>query len=79
VATAVGGTVEAVEEGVTGFVVPPRDPVLMAERILRLLDDPALHSRMAAASRDRFERLFRVERMARDHESLYRDVLGAAA
>lgn len=79
VATAAGGTVEAVEEGVTGFVVPPRDPVLMAERILRLLDDPSLHSRMAAASRERFERLFRVERMSRDHEALYGEVLGAAA
>ena len=42
VATAVGGLVEQVEEGVTGFLVPPRDPRLLAERIVQLLGNEPL-------------------------------------
>jgi L-malate glycosyltransferase len=79
VATNAGGTPEVVDEGVTGFLVPPRDPALMAERIHRLLSDPGLRSKMAAASRERFERLFAAERMVREHEALYDEVLGGAA
>ena len=43
VATTVGGLVEQVEEGRTGFLVPPRDEVALAERIVYLLrnGDPA--------------------------------------
>ena len=77
VATSVGGTPETMEEGVTGFLVPPRDPVLMAERIDRVLLDGALRARMSAASQERFARLFSLGRMAREHESLYDAILGA--
>jgi len=40
VATAVGGTPEVVADGSTGFLVPPNDPVRLAERIGQLLADP---------------------------------------
>jgi teichuronic acid biosynthesis glycosyltransferase TuaC len=46
VATAVDGTPEAVREGLTGFLVPPRDPRALADRLGRLLDDPELRRRM---------------------------------
>jgi len=79
VATSVGGTPEAVVEGVTGFLVPPRDPHLMAERLQKLLSDKSLRRRMSDASRDRAARLFTSARMARDHEALYDQVLGRSA
>ena len=40
VTTAVGGAAEAVRDGWTGFVVPPRDADAMAARILHLLNRP---------------------------------------
>jgi phosphatidylinositol alpha-1,6-mannosyltransferase len=49
-----GGAAEAVVEGETGFVVTsPDDPAAAADRIARLLDDPALRARMAEAGRRR--------------------------
>ncbi len=44
-----GGAVEAVEDGVTGFVVDPGDPRAVAGAIRRLLDDPAVSARMGGA------------------------------
>jgi len=37
VATAVGGTPEVIQDGVTGYLLPSGDPVALAERILRVL------------------------------------------
>lgn len=45
------GCRETVEEGVNGYLVPPRDPVALAERLLRFVADPASITRMGAASR----------------------------
>jgi phosphatidylinositol alpha-1,6-mannosyltransferase len=46
-----GGSQEAVIDGTTGFVVDPDDVTVLAHRIERLLVDPTLRSRMAAAAR----------------------------
>jgi glycosyltransferase involved in cell wall biosynthesis len=53
VATAVGGLVDAVEDGVTGLLVPPRDPLALRAAIERLLADAGLRARLGAAARDR--------------------------
>ena len=50
------GSHEAVEDGVTGFVVPTFDPAAHADRILRLVHDRELRARMGAAGRARMER-----------------------
>jgi glycosyltransferase involved in cell wall biosynthesis len=53
VATAVGGLVALIEDGVTGRLVPPRDPPALAEALLELLGDSALRARLAATARER--------------------------
>jgi D-inositol-3-phosphate glycosyltransferase len=53
VAAAVGGLVEVVEDGVTGFLIDGRDPAAFAARIAELLEQPALRERMGAAARAR--------------------------
>ena len=63
VATDVGGTSEAVSDGETGLLCPPNDAPRLAERIIRLLSDPDLRSRMSLASRERHRRLFTLDRM----------------
>ena len=52
VATAVGGLVDAVEDGVTGLLVPPRDPAALRAAVERLLADEELRQRLGAAARD---------------------------
>jgi D-inositol-3-phosphate glycosyltransferase len=46
VASNVGGLAYLVQEGVTGFMVPVEEPELLAERILQILSDPDLRTRM---------------------------------
>ncbi len=75
VVTDVGGNAEAVEEGMTGFLVPPRRPDLLAERLERLLSDAALRRRLGEAARRRYESRFRVETMVAAYEALYEEVL----
>ena len=38
ISTAVGGLPEVVEDGVTGYLVPPEDPVALADAILKFYD-----------------------------------------
>jgi glycosyltransferase involved in cell wall biosynthesis len=51
VATAVGGIPEAVDDGVHGLLVAPRDPHALAAAMLRLANDPSLRRRMGEAAR----------------------------
>jgi glycosyltransferase involved in cell wall biosynthesis len=47
VATAVGGVPEAVDDGLSGVLVPPGDPGALARALLELIDDPRRRARMA--------------------------------
>ena len=63
VATAAGGIPEAVEDNVTGRVVPVRDPAALADALVELLTDDGKARAMGAAGRRRFEERFTAERM----------------
>ena len=51
VACAVGGLVDAVEDGVTGLLVPPRDVNALRAALERLLEDRELRDRLGANAR----------------------------
>ncbi len=75
VATAVGGTPEVVMDGVTGLLVPPRDPDALAQAITRLLRDPDLRRKMGQAGRERVQQHFSMEKMVQQTQSLYKQLL----
>ncbi len=75
VATRVGGIAEAVEDGVTGLLVPPRDASALARAIYGLLGDQTLAARFGAAGRERVVRHFSIERYVRDTAALYAQLL----
>jgi glycosyltransferase involved in cell wall biosynthesis len=77
VATDVGGTSEALEDGVTGLLCPPYDPQALADRVSTLLLDPERRERMSAASVERYEREFRVEVMVAKTARLYDELAPA--
>ena len=53
VASAVGGLLDLVEDGVTGLLVPPGDVAALRSALERLLADPELRARLGAAARAR--------------------------
>jgi glycosyltransferase involved in cell wall biosynthesis len=53
VATDVGDLGVAVQDGITGLLVPPDDPEALADALLRVLDDDALVDRLGAAGSER--------------------------
>jgi glycosyltransferase involved in cell wall biosynthesis len=75
VATKVGGNPEVVEEGVTGMLVPPRDPAALADAVGTLLGNPGLAARFGASGRSRVEVHFSLDRMVQDTQRLYFDLL----
>jgi L-malate glycosyltransferase len=75
VATRVGGIPEIVEEGVTGELVPPRDPKALADALIDLIRRPADGRRMGAAGRERMLSVFSAEGMVAATESVYKKIL----
>jgi glycosyltransferase involved in cell wall biosynthesis len=78
IATAIGGTDEAITDGLTGLLVPPRDSAALGSAIRRLQGDPALARRLAVAGRERVEREFSSAVTARGVMRIYDEVAGAA-
>jgi len=77
-ATAASGTPQLVRDGQTGLLVPVGDDAALAKAILRLIDDPALAQRVAAAARRYVETEFTLDRMAERYRAVYEEVLGRA-
>jgi glycosyltransferase involved in cell wall biosynthesis len=75
VSTRIGGTAEAVDDGVTGRLVPPGDGGALGAALSALLADPTLRDRMGEAGRRRWRERFTAERMVNNTESLYRDAV----
>jgi len=71
VAGNVGGIPDAVIDGVTGRLVPEKDPRALADAICELLADPAKRERMGRAGFDFVQQAFSWERIVTDLELLY--------
>ena len=75
VATRVGGVPEAVEDGYTGLLVPPRDPEALAAAILRLLNDRDDAIEMGRRGLERMKERFTIDRMVKSYETLYEKLM----
>ncbi|WGJ90466.1 glycosyltransferase [Achromobacter mucicolens] len=78
IGTDVGGVPETMQAGVTGLLVPPRDPAALAAALESLLADPERRRRMGEAGREliRGQGLFSVDRAAQLVEAAYARWLG---
>lgn len=76
VGTTAGGIPEAVEDGVTGILVPPHNAAALATALLRLLGDEALRRRMGEAGLERVREQFSVDRMIDGILAVYEAVAG---
>jgi glycosyltransferase involved in cell wall biosynthesis len=78
VLTRCGGPQEVVDDGVTGYLVPPRDSAALANKICELLNNPERAVTFARNARTKVESSFTIEKMIHDYEALYERVAGRA-
>jgi D-inositol-3-phosphate glycosyltransferase len=71
VASAVGGMLDTVVDGVTGTLVTPRDPVVLAEAVGSLLEAPSRRARFAQAGLDRVRSCYSWDRVAAETAAIY--------
>jgi glycosyltransferase involved in cell wall biosynthesis len=76
VATAVGGLIDTVVDGVTGELVRPRDPAGLGHTIRRLLADPGRRLRFGAAAVDRARTRYSWQRTAEQLTAVYGSLAG---
>ena len=75
----VTGVVDALLEGRSGLLIPPRDPPALAQALLTLLGDAELRQKMGEVGRENVGQRFRFEPIVRETLALYDSVLGGAA
>jgi glycosyltransferase involved in cell wall biosynthesis len=74
IVTDAGGNAELVKDGERGYVVPPEQPMALAQAMLRVLADPERARGMGAAARRFVEEELTLQRMIDGHDRLYRRV-----
>jgi glycosyltransferase involved in cell wall biosynthesis len=77
VASAVGGLLDAVEDGTTGLLVPPRDPAALRSAVAMLLADADLRRRLGGAGREAARERFSWEAATAETVRAYRDALAS--
>lgn len=79
VGAAVGGLLDTVQDGVTGTLVPPRDPAALASAVRTLLADPARRAAYGRAARRAAEERYAWSRVAARTAEVYAALLPAGA
>jgi glycosyltransferase involved in cell wall biosynthesis len=74
VCTRVGGNPEIVEDGVNGYLVPPRDSPALADRILRLSADPAFRAAVRERNVKKFSERFTLRTMVEAHARMFSEL-----
>jgi len=77
VVTDVGSVPEAVEEGKTGFIVPPGDPEALAHAVIRLLRDEKLRRQMGENAYRKLKKDFSWDNIARRTLEVYKKTIQA--
>jgi len=74
VATSGSGTPELVKDGITGFLVPAKNPAVMAERMEALLEGNNLRKNMGEAGKELVKTRFTIDTMTGRYLDLYKEV-----
>jgi glycosyltransferase involved in cell wall biosynthesis len=77
IATTVGAIPDFVRDGEDGFLIAPKNPQVLADRVCRLLDEEGLRQRISARVRERASREFAIEVGCGKVAGAIKDVLGS--
>ncbi|MER3329317.1 MAG: glycosyltransferase family 4 protein, partial [Candidatus Kapaibacterium sp.] len=75
IGTSIGGTIEQIEENVTGFKVPPGDHIRLAEALNKLINSEDLRVNMGINGRRRFEEKFEFENFYNQLTGVYKRLI----
>lgn len=75
IVSSAGSNVEMIEDGVSGYLVPPGDPGALADRIDAVLDDPGEMAEVGRRAQERAQRLFNIDTNVRKTEGLFSRLL----
>jgi glycosyltransferase involved in cell wall biosynthesis len=76
VATDVGESINIIENGVEGFLVKPKEINKMASVLKLLIHDKMLRDQCGLNARIKAEKYYGIERMCKEYEQIYNDVIG---
>jgi glycosyltransferase involved in cell wall biosynthesis len=76
VSTFEGAIPDTVEDGVTGFLVQPKDPRALADKLELLIRNPELQKSMGMAGREKYEKEFTIERFENRLKEILQEVGG---
>lgn len=76
IGSAAGGTVELIQEGVTGYLYEQGNPQALAEKMQKFLDDPALVYGLGHAAWEQTKEYFLIQRCALEIAEVYKKVTG---
>jgi glycosyltransferase involved in cell wall biosynthesis len=77
IGTAVGGILEIIEDGVNGYLVEPRNPQQIADRIIYLIKNEALRNRMGDRGKQMVKDRFDIRDMVKAVENIYISVINS--
>lgn len=75
VATRVGGVIDIIEDGRTGLLVSPADPVAMAQGVIKIFKDIELSCKLAQNAYEKVKEKYNVELMVKNTIDAYKDAL----
>ncbi len=75
VATKVGGIIDIIDEGVTGFLVPPADANAIAEAAIKIFKDQQLAKDISLAAFQKVKEKYNIELMVNNTLDVYKDAL----
>ena len=75
VATRIDGITEQITDGVEGILVPPREPIALADAINKVIENKESARSLGLAARKRVEKEFTVEKMINETENVYHPLL----
>lgn len=75
IATNVGGLASIVKDGITGFLVPAFDPIMLGSKITQLIYNPLLRCQMGEAGFERATQHYSSRRYVQEIDALYQELL----
>ena len=75
IATRIGGVPEIVEDDVNGFLVEPKHPEAIAERILQLNNDKPLREKLGEGARNTVLERYTIDKVIKQYEETYERIL----
>ncbi len=75
VTTASGGPQEVVDDGETGYIVKNNDAKLLAEGILKILDNPEIGKKMGQKGKQKAQEIFGIEKMLKALDEIYSELI----